>query len=111
MADAGLTVAVTGPTGTFGLALMPLLQEDDRGSQQVERGLRARGGLLLQQVLQFRLLLGVEEAVRRPGCPVLTDADRIVAMESVCRNRRRIHKSLDPDVGRRAEKRSGFPRR
>jgi len=31
MADAGgLTVAVTGPTGTFGLALMPLLQEDDR---------------------------------------------------------------------------------
>src|SRR3954447_4483058 len=24
-----LTVAVTGPTGTFGLALMPLLQEDD----------------------------------------------------------------------------------
>jgi len=34
MADAaGLTVAVTGPTGTFGLALVPLLQEDD----QVER--------------------------------------------------------------------------
>jgi nucleoside-diphosphate-sugar epimerase len=31
MADTGgLTVAVTGPTGTFGLALMPLLQEDDR---------------------------------------------------------------------------------
>jgi nucleoside-diphosphate-sugar epimerase len=30
MADpAGLTVAVTGPTGTFGLALMPLLQHDD----------------------------------------------------------------------------------
>ena len=26
---AGLTVAVTGPTGTFGRALMPLLQEDD----------------------------------------------------------------------------------
>ena len=25
-----LTVAVTGPTGTFGLSLMPLLQEDDR---------------------------------------------------------------------------------
>ena len=25
-----LTVAVTGPTGTFGLALMPLLQDDDR---------------------------------------------------------------------------------
>jgi nucleoside-diphosphate-sugar epimerase len=31
MADeTGLTVAVTGPTGTFGLALMPLLQADDR---------------------------------------------------------------------------------
>lgn len=31
MADAGgLTVAVTGPTGTLGLALMPLLQADDR---------------------------------------------------------------------------------
>lgn len=31
MADAGgLTVAVTGPTGTLGLALMPLLQGDDR---------------------------------------------------------------------------------
>ena len=28
--DTGLTVAVTGPTGTFGLALMPLLQADDR---------------------------------------------------------------------------------
>jgi nucleoside-diphosphate-sugar epimerase len=28
--EAGLTVAVTGPTGTFGLALMPLLQQDDR---------------------------------------------------------------------------------
>jgi nucleoside-diphosphate-sugar epimerase len=28
--DAGLTVAVTGPTGTFGRALMPLLQEDDQ---------------------------------------------------------------------------------
>jgi nucleoside-diphosphate-sugar epimerase len=26
----GLTVAVTGPTGTFGLALMPLLQDDDQ---------------------------------------------------------------------------------
>ncbi len=26
----GLTVAVTGPTGTFGLALMPLMQDDDR---------------------------------------------------------------------------------
>ncbi len=31
MADTGgLTVAVTGPTGTFGLALMPLLQDDGR---------------------------------------------------------------------------------
>ena len=31
MADAGgITVAVTGPTGTFGLALMPLLEDDDR---------------------------------------------------------------------------------
>src|SRR3954465_1708579 len=29
-ADAGLTVAVTGPTGTFGSGLVPLLQEDDR---------------------------------------------------------------------------------
>ena len=28
--EALLTVAVTGPTGTFGLALMPLLQQDDR---------------------------------------------------------------------------------
>lgn len=27
---AGLTVAVTGPTGTFGLALLPLLQQDDQ---------------------------------------------------------------------------------
>src|SRR3978361_1256236 len=31
MVDAAeLTVAVTGPTGTFGLALMPLLQEDEQ---------------------------------------------------------------------------------
>lgn len=28
--ESGLTVAVTGPTGTFGTALMPLLQEDQR---------------------------------------------------------------------------------
>jgi nucleoside-diphosphate-sugar epimerase len=28
--EMGLTVAITGPTGTFGLALMPLLQGDDR---------------------------------------------------------------------------------
>ncbi|MCW2580610.1 MAG: NAD-dependent epimerase/dehydratase [Blastococcus sp.] len=28
--DTGLTVAVTGPTGTFGSGLVPLLQEDDR---------------------------------------------------------------------------------
>src|SRR3954447_21667723 len=27
---ADLTVAVTGPTGTFGFGLMPLLQDDDR---------------------------------------------------------------------------------
>ena len=31
----GLTVAVTGPTGTFGLALMPLLQDDDRISRVI----------------------------------------------------------------------------
>lgn len=36
MADADrLTVAVTGPTGTFGLALMPLLQEDDQVDEVV----------------------------------------------------------------------------
>lgn len=29
-ADRGLTVAVTGPTGTFGAGLVPLLQDDDR---------------------------------------------------------------------------------
>ena len=30
MADQGLTVAVTGPTGTFGFGLVPLLQDDPR---------------------------------------------------------------------------------
>ncbi len=30
MSPSGLTVAVTGPTGTFGAGLMPLLQDDDR---------------------------------------------------------------------------------
>ncbi len=30
MSEAGLTVAVTGPTGTFGFGLLPLLQADDR---------------------------------------------------------------------------------
>jgi nucleoside-diphosphate-sugar epimerase len=30
MAEAGLTVAVTGPTGTFGFGLIPLLQDDPR---------------------------------------------------------------------------------
>ena len=29
MTDTDLTVAVTGPTGTFGVALMPMLQDDD----------------------------------------------------------------------------------
>src|SRR5919202_3160577 len=29
-AEAKLTVAVTGPTGTFGFGLMPLLQDDER---------------------------------------------------------------------------------
>ena len=30
MSPARLTVAVTGPTGTFGSGLIPLLQDDDR---------------------------------------------------------------------------------
>src|SRR4249920_2203093 len=30
MADEALTVAVTGPTGTFGFGLIPLLQADER---------------------------------------------------------------------------------
>jgi len=30
IADTGLTVAVTGPTGTFGFGLLPLLERDDR---------------------------------------------------------------------------------
>ena len=30
MSDSNLTVAVTGPTGTFGFGPMPLLQADDR---------------------------------------------------------------------------------
>ena len=33
--DSGLTVAVTGPTGTFGAGLVPLLQEDDRISRVI----------------------------------------------------------------------------
>ena len=33
--DNGLTVAVTGPTGTFGYGLMPLLQADDRVSRVI----------------------------------------------------------------------------
>jgi nucleoside-diphosphate-sugar epimerase len=35
MTERDLTVAVTGPTGTFGFALMPLLQADDRVSRIV----------------------------------------------------------------------------
>jgi nucleoside-diphosphate-sugar epimerase len=34
-AERGLTVAVTGPTGTFGAGLMPLLQDDDRISRVI----------------------------------------------------------------------------
>jgi hypothetical protein len=30
MAEQGLTVAVTGPTGTFGFGLVPRLQDDER---------------------------------------------------------------------------------
>ncbi len=33
--DRDLTVAVTGPTGTFGFGLMPLLQDDDRVARVV----------------------------------------------------------------------------
>ena len=33
--DRGLTVAVTGPTGTFGAGLVPLLQEDERVSRVI----------------------------------------------------------------------------
>jgi hypothetical protein len=36
-----LTVAVTGPTGTFGFGLMPLLQADDRVARVV--GVARRG--------------------------------------------------------------------
>ncbi len=35
MAESNLTVAVTGPTGTFGFGLMPLLQDDDRIDQVI----------------------------------------------------------------------------
>jgi uncharacterized protein YbjT (DUF2867 family) len=35
MADSSLTVAVTGPTGTFGSGLMPLLQADERVARVV----------------------------------------------------------------------------
>ena len=35
MAEQGLTVAVTGPTGTFGFGLVPLLQDDERVSRVV----------------------------------------------------------------------------
>ncbi|HEX2785989.1 MAG TPA: NAD-dependent epimerase/dehydratase family protein [Ilumatobacteraceae bacterium] len=35
MSETDLTVAVTGPTGTFGFGLMPLLQSDDRVSRVV----------------------------------------------------------------------------
>ena len=81
--------------------------KDDRGSQQVQGGLRLPGGFLFKQVLQVRLLLGVEEPVRRSGCPVLTHADRVVTKEAVCRHRRRVHESLGPDVGRRTERVQG----
>src|SRR4029078_1454924 len=33
--DQRLTVAVTGPTGTFGFGLIPLLQAEDRGARIV----------------------------------------------------------------------------
>jgi nucleoside-diphosphate-sugar epimerase len=33
--ETGLTVAVTGPTGTFGFGLVPLLQDDDRVSRVI----------------------------------------------------------------------------
>ncbi|HUA44630.1 MAG TPA: NAD-dependent epimerase/dehydratase family protein [Solirubrobacteraceae bacterium] len=35
MAEAGLTLAVTGPTGTFGFGLIPLLQADERADRIV----------------------------------------------------------------------------
>ncbi len=77
--------------------------EDDRRSQQVERGLRVRYGLLFQQVLQLRLLLGVEEPAGRTCRPVLGDADRVVGVEAIGRDRRGVDEPLGTPLGGRTE--------
>src|SRR3954451_15843722 len=59
--------------------------------------------LLLQERLEIRLLLRVEQPLRRPRRPVLGHPYRVVRMEAVGRDRRRIDEPLDAGCGSRAE--------
>ena len=63
-AQRDLTVAVTGPTGTFGSGLIPLLQDDDRIGRII--GIALRGGV-------DRWLEGPEVAVLRMYVKILDD--------------------------------------
>jgi hypothetical protein len=63
-----------------------------------------RRGLLLQQLLELGLLLRVEQPLGRAGGPVLLHPDRVVAVEAVGRDRRRVDEAARPGVGGRAER-------
>src|SRR3954453_20261227 len=62
-----------------------------------------RGRLFLQECLELGLLLRVEQPLRRPRRPVLGHPYRVVGVEAVRRDRRRIDEPLDAGRGGRAE--------
>jgi hypothetical protein len=78
--------------------------EHHRRAQQVQRQLGVRRGLLLQQLLELGLLLRVEQPLGRAGGPVLLHPHRVVAVEAVGRDRRRVDEAARPGVGGRAER-------
>src|SRR3954453_20411300 len=62
-----------------------------------------RARLFLQECLELGLLLRVEQPLRRPRRPVLGHPYRVVRVEAVRRDGRRINEPLDAGCGSRAE--------
>ena len=62
-----------------------------------------RGGLDVEQMLEFGFLLRVEEPLIGPGRPVLGHADRIVGMEAIGGGRRRVDEPRHADPRRGPE--------
>ena len=78
--------------------------EDDRRAEQIQRETRIGVGLLAQQLLELGLLLRVEQPGGRPHRPVLGHPDRVVGVEAVGRDRRRVHEAVGAGAGGRPER-------